>query len=137
MSKCLRKDCQVELVNIEGRRPKVFCSSRCRSLHWVKEKTLESKTKRIPIEEWENLTAELNELRKLKDNRNNPLINAARGRDESGINTDEVKKSLLEQIEEIKKEKIPSERDTTNGRKVWQNDQSKRIQELKLSINLL
>lgn len=34
---------------------------------------------------------------------------------------------ILNQISEIKKETIPAERDTFNGRKIWAVDQQKRI----------
>lgn len=45
----------------------------------------------------------------------------------TGINNDS---EILNQIEEIKKEKIPKERDTTLGKKMWSIDQQKRISEL-------
>lgn len=37
---------------------------------------------------------------------------------------------ILQQIAEIKKETIPKERDTVTGKKVWQLDQQKRIDNL-------
>lgn len=40
------------------------------------------------------------------------------------------REDILKEIEEIKAESIPKERDTTLGRKVWLNDQRKRIAEL-------
>lgn len=39
--------------------------------------------------------------------------------------------AVLKQIEEVRSEKIPKERDTPNGRKAWDYDQNKRINELK------
>jgi len=41
---------------------------------------------------------------------------------------------IQKQIDEIKKEKIPKERDTINGRKAWALDQKKRIEELEKQI---
>jgi endogenous inhibitor of DNA gyrase (YacG/DUF329 family) len=65
------------------------------------------------------------------------FTNAARGRDESGINEDEVKSvevdrdEIKSQIAAIQSEKIPKERDTIYGRKIWQKEQDKKIAELK------
>lgn len=42
----------------------------------------------------------------------------------------EVNADIQKSIDEIKAEKIPKERDTPMGRKAWQLDQQKRIQEL-------
>lgn len=41
------------------------------------------------------------------------------------------KSEMQKQISEIMNEKIPKERDTPLGRKVWYNEQQKRIEELK------
>ncbi len=41
---------------------------------------------------------------------------------------------ILKQIEAVKVEKIPKERDTSMGRKVWVNDQYKRIKELEAKL---
>lgn len=43
--------------------------------------------------------------------------------------------AILKEIETIKSEKIPKERDTPMGRKAWQMDQQKRIQELQNKLN--
>lgn len=41
---------------------------------------------------------------------------------------------ILDQIAAIRAEKIPKERDTTYGRRAWQLDQQKRIQELQAKL---
>lgn len=41
---------------------------------------------------------------------------------------------ILDQIAAIRAEKIPKERDTAFGRKVWENDQRKRIEELQQKL---
>ncbi len=88
ISRCL--NCEAELNSSEGKREKKYCNSNCRASHYQKThpKTQEKKIKRVPIEKWNKMQEELEELRKQRDN---PLINAARGRDESGVNEDEVK----------------------------------------------
>ena len=86
-NKCKNTTCDKEVVSIEGRRPKKFCSVECRTkFHNSKKATgtgrgrpKGSKNKHNAIDQVE------------ADNRNNPLTNAARGRDESGVNEDEVR----------------------------------------------
>lgn len=41
---------------------------------------------------------------------------------------------ILKQISDIESQKIPKERDTPLGRKVWNNEKAKRIAELKSKI---
>jgi len=80
--------------------------------------------------------------------RNNALINAARGRDGSGINKDELDElgqwqepewvePIEAQIKAVEAEKIPKDRDTLLGRKVWAKEQAKRIEELKNKLKCL
>lgn len=86
-NKCKNTTCDKEVVSIEGRRPKEFCSVECRTkFHNSKKATgtgrgrpKGSKNKHNAIDQVE------------ADNRNNPLTNAARGRDEGGVNKDEIK----------------------------------------------
>lgn len=52
------------------------------------------------------------------------------------VNDDPLRKMEIQrQIESIRAEKIPKERDTVFGRKSWQIDQQKRIQELQNKLN--
>jgi hypothetical protein len=88
--KCKNKNCQNDLVHIEGRRPKEFCSPKCRTdFHNSKKvkgvgrgrpKGAKNKFKPSAIDLVE------------AENRDNPLTNAARGRDKGGVNKGEVKK---------------------------------------------
>lgn len=50
---------------------------------------------------------------------------------EATVSSDEI----LRQIEAIKAEKIPQERNTALGKKVWQNDQAKKIKQLENQLN--
>ena len=83
------KFCGKSLNHIEGRRKKEFCNNTCRSKYWYNK----------------NLKV------KQKDDRDNPLINAARGRDENGINKDEVK---VVDLTKPNVEKKPFEQPATN-----------------------
>lgn len=47
----------------------------------------------------------------------------------------ETNNTILKEIEVIKAEKMPPERNTPLGKKAWQMDQQKRIQELKAKIH--
>jgi endogenous inhibitor of DNA gyrase (YacG/DUF329 family) len=118
MSKC--KECNQSLELVAGRRQKEFCSRKCRNA-FHNRKLKGKRFKRVPIEEWEEMQAKLkgqvNKIAKeiLGENvevlgidiggRNNPLINAARGRDESGVNEDENRTELEFSKSEHKKAK--------------------------------
>lgn len=136
-------ECGKELIQTPGKRPKQFCNVTCRSNYWQKKNRAEKergkpgRPKNTPI-----VTP--------PPERDNALINAARGRDSNGINMDEVavanraqKKSrggagdILQRIDAIRAEKIPADRNTSNGRKSWAFDQKKRIQELENQLNEL
>lgn len=123
------KTCGKPVVPKKGaKRPKLYCNETCRSNHWHRERA-QAKTK-----------AE-------EESRNNQFTNAARGRDKNGVNNDETKvqkkgaenisvqhalkiDGIRRQIEAIKSEKIPKDRDTILGRKGWAMDQQKRIKDL-------
>lgn len=83
MDKC--KFCSKELIHIEGRKKKSFCNDNCRNKYFNKNKP-KVKMKCVPLEEWNKIQDKI----KMTDNRDNSLINAARGRDKSGINEDEL-----------------------------------------------
>lgn len=86
---CTYPPCGKELKHIEGRRKKKYCDAKCKLKHWqlLNPVKKELKTKRIPIKKWEEIQKKLLE----KNDRDNPFTNAARGRDASGVNEDEVK----------------------------------------------
>lgn len=81
MKKCLRQKCQKEF---EPNKPKqIFCSAKCRVYFSRENKT---------------------EL----DNRDNKLINAARGRDATGINKDEIEGNKFQKMaDKIVQNEIP------------------------------
>jgi len=145
MNKCL--NCEKEIVSIEGRRAKKYCDNKgkCKGEYFRKQKKPSQYVNKATFDELES--------------RYNQLINAARGRDENGVNNDEVKntvdtyweehkndnpekaefdavynKEILSQIAAIKSEKIPAERNTQLGKKSWDNDQRKRISELQSKL---
>jgi len=104
-----------------------------------------SKISMLKIDKWEAsekpnpLDLVLPKKASVKNGRNNTLENAARGRDKNGVNNDEVEKdvdakSILKEIKAIESEKIPAERNTSLGRKVWQKEQINRISELKSKL---
>lgn len=83
MKNCLH--CEKELTHVEGRKQKSFCNSFCRNQYFY------SKRKVVKFQA---------EVAGEKEKRQNPLINAARGRDASGVNNDEVKNPEIEKYEE-------------------------------------
>jgi len=118
-----------------------------------------SRKSELKIEKWQKSEKpnplDLIVKKKDGDGRDNPFENAARGRDENGVNNDEVKntvdtyweehkndnpekaefdavynKEILSQIAAIKSEKIPKDRDTSLGRRIWQGEQNLKIKEL-------
>jgi|ERR1039457_367140 predicted nucleic acid-binding Zn-ribbon protein len=116
-------NCGKTLIHTEGRREKKYCGNNCKQAYWQKKKPKDKKTKVLTMEQWEEIQKKLNE----KTGRDNQFENAARGRDKSGVNEDEQKSDIDNQIESIRAEKIPKERDTPMGRKSWLIDQQKRI----------
>ncbi len=102
MAKCL--NCGSDLVQMEGRRPKKFCDNKgkCRNKYWRDNKPKEKKYFRSDEVEKLKKKAEglEKELELERQNRLNPLINAARGRDENGVNNDEMKGEVSVSIPE-------------------------------------
>jgi endogenous inhibitor of DNA gyrase (YacG/DUF329 family) len=96
MKECLT--CQKNIEQTEGRRQKVFCSDSCRAAYHQKKNA--GKRKYVRIETFQKLQKELEVERQ---NRSNPLINAARGWDKNGVNSDEWAASVKanKEIEEI------------------------------------
>ncbi len=87
MKTCLH--CQKEVEKEKGKREKLYCNSTCRSAHFQKSK---GQKKYIQIKSHEKIVARLQkELELALAERSNPLINAARGRDENGTNKDEIR----------------------------------------------
>jgi len=134
MNKCL--NCEKEIISIEGRRAKKYCDNKgkCKGEYFRKQKKPSQYVNKATFDEL--------------NNRYNQLINAARGRDENGVNNDEVKndnvektefdavynKEIIYQISAIKAEKIPKDRDTSLGRRIWQGEQNLKIKQLQSKL---
>jgi hypothetical protein len=145
--KCLF--CGNELPKPKGRRPKVYCSDKCRATHWQKNKPKKT-GKYIPIEEYKATIAKLEQqIQEAKDNRNNPLINAARGRDESGVNEDEMKEKPITEVPEkwqiefwenrvvqLEKELKNPEKNPQIGQRKWISVRQEQLKELKRKLEL-
>ena len=127
--KCANPKCENTVVSIAGKRPKKYCSSRCTSAHWQKLHYIPKKEFiKVSISEWEALQATLAQKQHNLTKEEN--INAG-----GAENKPEVDNSaILEQIKYIEAEKVPSHRDTSNGRASWKFEQQKRINELKLKL---
>lgn len=84
--KCL--NCDDELTHTEGRRKRKYCSDACKGQHWAK--THKGEPKYVQYKTFLEL------LEKMKEGtgRNNQFENAARGRDKTGVNNDEIKVPL-------------------------------------------
>lgn len=150
MKYCLNVKCNKEFQPIHERAK--FCSNLCRATHHQNLRLAKKKVEEIMssleevelIEKGEKAAVLFDKLLKELGNpklngRKNPLENAARGRDENGVNNDEVEKdldteSILKEIKAIESEKIPAERNTSLGRKVWQKEQINRISGLKSKL---
>jgi len=93
---CKNPKCRKELIHTPGRRPKEFCSPECR-VTYHNNKNKPEPEKRNPkgrpkgSKNKINLEKYKRELELEKENRSNPLISAARGRDSIGVNLDENK----------------------------------------------
>jgi len=83
MNECL--NCQNPVEQKEGRRKRLYCGDTCR-VQFNRKKN-GKKIRWIEIGKYEKLKAELEQERQ---SRSNPFINAARGRDENGVNQDEI-----------------------------------------------
>lgn len=130
--KCKLPTCENKLVHTEGRRPKEFCSPKCRTLFHNLKKVKgvgrgRPKGSKNKIKYPKGVTVVTEEIKEIVgavssagfcqpyNNPTNPLTNAPRERDESGVNEDEIKydfsKVVFFQIEdftEYPKDKCPA-----------------------------
>lgn len=131
MKKCIRESCQKEFEPLKPFAK--YCSTKCRIYHARERETGVAVISAKVVKENGKPIAQAKVI--IDDNRDNQLINAARDRDESGINEDEFasidNEDILKEISAITAEKIPKERDTQLGRPVWTKEQRNRIQSLK------
>lgn len=135
-NKCM--GCDNLVPQTESKKAKLYCSSTCRQKVWQDKRREELRIFR----KMSKSTALVAQVKEAAEYRKSPLVNAARGRDANGINQDEAllsekeatNEEIYEQIKAIRAEKIPTERDTSGGRKSWNFDQNKRIQQLKSKL---
>jgi len=104
MTKCL--ECGSEIKQTEGRRPRKFCDNKgkCKGAYWLKNKPKEPRyvlksTLDSVVAKYEGLLSVIPKGNRIDINH---LIDAARGRDASGINEDEL--NLPSQIEKYEAE---------------------------------
>jgi hypothetical protein len=126
MENCLH--CAKPLTHVPGRKEKSFCDTNCRN------KFFYAKNKRLVEAAKGNMAAELDKSINLRKKAKDepyiaPPIPPAIPEEVFPIRQIH-NGEIMKQIEAIKAEKIPKERDTSNGRKSWSFDQQKRIQEL-------
>ena len=133
VKKCL--NCGKEVSQVKGKRDRLYCDQNCKSVYFRKTKPKEKKY--VQKETFERILNENVELkRKLSEVKVTDLTKPT-----IEVKPIEVKKTnysvnteLLSKIKEVELEKIPKERDTQFGRKVWQADQNKRIAALKAQL---
>lgn len=126
-------NCKLEVGQTEGKRPKLYCSQKCRIEYFRKKKAAEKpKGKRgrppkaiDPVEIQAKIAAVKESLKGL------PILHGPMKEKLTEISKENAKLAVQAAISLVRAEKIPAERDkSTIGRKSWALDQKKRIQEL-------
>lgn len=136
--RCL--NCNKILDQMEGKKTKVFCNSTCRSNYWQRSSGLEKQGKTA-----EEIVSYLskNFASKRPDKKEIKLPNFHKVVAETPQDVvDRVKEvmngqdqeDILKQIAAIKAEKIPTHRDTSLGRKVWELEKKQRISDLEKQL---
>jgi len=61
---CANPKCGKELIHVEGRRKKKYCSTACKTVHWQALNPVRKpqKVKIIPMEEWKEIKEQLNKV---------------------------------------------------------------------------
>lgn len=136
MENCLQ--CFKELIHVPGRKQKSFCNVNCRNKYFYAKRKQEVALAKATLS-----------LPPLIGNGSKAAIALHNAENEDQFTTTHlIPKSQLEalntpkkeavdiqnRIDAIRAEKIPKERDTSMGRKAWQLDQHKRIQELQQKL---
>jgi len=137
---CLNPKCNREFTpkNNKG----VYCSANCRAAHAYQMKRIhvnQSKTIELPADYVNvNKIAILTEDGKMIDlmDAKEPIPDWATKWLGGYCNLlkDEANRPIMEQIESINKEKIPTHRDTVMGRFSWQKEQEAKIKELQKKL---
>lgn len=130
MTNCLQ--CGKELTHVEGRKRKHFCDNNCKNKHFYAErqKLIKAALSNRPQISVQDLTKGTQEVKSITEPL--PTTNyTITPKPPTTLDEQELKK----QIADIRAEKIPAHRDSTLGRKSWQQEQQKRISELQKQIN--
>lgn len=135
MEKCIQ--CSKELHHVPGRKEKSFCDVNCRNKYFYAKRKKEIEDAKVAFI---NLPSDYEEVKKIgiltKDGEIKPLKVKKQGSPKNACDVPEQiiqqpeKEAILAQISAIKAEKCPDHRNTSLGRKSWQIEQDKRIQEL-------
>lgn len=135
-------NCKIDVPQTPKKRPKLYCSERCRVEFFRKKKPKgqpgRPRKANVPETKFEkNLEKGIVKKGTIED-----LVILGQAISKVSGNTIEridpnldERAPILKEIAYIKEEKIPKERDTPNGRKSWAFDQKKRIQELEKQLN--
>jgi len=152
MNKCL--NCEKEIVSIEGRRAKKYCDNKgkCKGEYFRKQKKPSQYVNRATFDELESRYNQLINAARGRDKNgvNHDELNIKVVEDkvadfeywEQHKNDNPEKaefdavynKEILSQIAAIKSEKIPKDRDTSLGRRIWQGEQNLKIKELQSKL---
>jgi hypothetical protein len=128
--KCL--ECGKKVPQTPGKRKKEYCGPTCRTKFWKKkrdagkEKKSRGRPKRVAVVENKPVSRPETE----KAVQPTQVIEGPIKEVLKQASEENAKLGIEAMIAVIKAEKIPSHRDTSNGRKSWAFDQKKRIQEL-------
>lgn len=120
--KCLYCDQKLEPKTTRQR----FCSDKCR-VYWNRDNA------KVKISD---LTQPTSVLKPKEQPKTNFSINTTPHQKIAPIAGQAALGAIEDSIAKIRAEKIPKERDTPFGRKAWQMDQQKRIQELQKQIKV-
>lgn len=144
MEKCLQ--CSKELIHVPGRKQKSFCDVNCRNKYFYAKRKQEIALAKAALSLPPLIIngPEFSTPYPLTGPKASVALHNAENKDQFTQTAHMTKKQfealnepieknedIQRKIDEIRKEKIPKERDTPIGRKSWQIDQQKRIQELK------
>lgn len=145
MDKCL--NCGKPLAHIPGRRKKKYCNENCKVQLYYKNNPDKRPHKKAKVREDKPLkfpqphkrpkeTQDLKELDRLIEYA--PAIEESYNGPENSAVDQLRREEIMSQIEAIKAEKIPPERNkSTVGRQSWAYDQKRRVEELQKQLNSL
>jgi hypothetical protein len=124
----LCKHCQKGLIQTKGKREKEFCNNTCRSNFWFKNKR-ENK-KEVKVVNLNNPTV-VNPVTNQKDTTNYSIDTTPK---EKTMWDDAAKQSIKEEISKITSENMPPHITSALGKRIWINEQNKKIELLKQQL---